>query len=985
MFTLFSGSPGNEVNQTQLIWNTTYQQEYLRRNLASTTARYPWLDGVNIDLEEFPAPYNSTDLTSVICDVQAALHAKGLRLHSQDVDCWGTIADFNMTALSACMDFILPMCYCNAQSATIAGPTMELDVLQNDFVRHHDNISNKHRKIWLIDPQKIILGLPFFGYDFECTDAAPVPFPRHPEAGGPAPSCKLPLPPKWPMVDHFAVMQLYQSEVITSGPGRGYDPIKASAWFEYCHNTTGTRHQVWHEDPRAVRAKAQFAFDVGMRGVAYWRGNAIYGINDAQGTDINGTDSADAKAMWHAAAAAAAANDEGGYGGLGFHRVKHDDLVAESALLPFSDAFNRADGALNNGWVEGWAATKNYSKLGIFNHAVAVVAPTIRNGTYPPPSNDTCNVAIIPGEILAGIGCVWRETRSTSVTVSIRWSGLWGFPHHIEAAPLLHITPGTQSLGIGIWPAVLYDKPVFFIGTIGNPGCLFNPIDAAVFNHTDGTPREITAESNGAALRFFLDGSPIKLAKAGFASLPIPAELRGSTLHGFAVDTHCVSPYQSATRLPAITEFRIKTEDIHADGLPHSVVAQEAKHRSETRDAVSAAQPPVRLLDGGLKADDEEVSGNSRPTRTMTYWAGAPNMTLNGKPSCMLEFHPGGCTNWSHGAPAWQARLDNIAAHRQNVTGIVPALHAVVNGGLLGYNGDGSYQNFLPYLPKLKAMGLEVLAFLGNAGRPQQAALEAAIRRGPAFIQDAIVMAKRNGYDGYSWDHELHCKQDMRCWDGLKALEPPYMDFLNLFADTLHQHNLTLSVFIAGCCGFVDPAHDRSRVIGCVGAESTHDFCGTHCIDFTNSSVDRVIAGATYSGSWHDDPATGRRETWALKSLAVAGKSTVGVPMYGTGLKGGGFGPPVVNASLPNCSQSVPPLWCYGPFGDEGRAVMDFQHQIGIVHMAKFMDEPRTEQEWQAWGYHLHGPHVTVKADDEDAATAVLESRSNPGVVERPA
>ena len=42
---------------------------------------------------------------------------------------------------------------------------------------------------------------------------------------------------------------------------------------------------------------------------------------------------------------------------------------------------------------------------------------------------------------------------------------------------------------------------------------------------------------------------------------------------------------------------------------------------------------------------------------------------------------------------------------------------------------------------------------------------------------------------------------------------------------------------------------------------------------------------------------------------------------------------------------------------------------MGIVHMAKFMDEPRTEQEWHAWGHHLHGPDIpSVKADDEDTA-----------------
>lgn len=140
-------------------------------------------------------------------------------------------------------------------------------------------------------------------------------------------------------------------------------------------------------------------------------------------------------------------------------RLKHDDLAAESALLPFSDSFERANGALNNGWVEGWSATKNYSKLGIFSHAAAMDAPTIRNGTYPPPGNDSCSV-IVPGEMLAGIGCAWRETRATSVSVSVRWSGLWRFPHHIEVAPLLHVTPGTRSFGIGIWSSILYGKPV---------------------------------------------------------------------------------------------------------------------------------------------------------------------------------------------------------------------------------------------------------------------------------------------------------------------------------------------------------------------------------------------------------------------------------------------------------------------------------------------------------------------------------------------
>ena len=39
-------------------------------------------------------------------------------------------------------------------------------------------------------------------------------------------------------------------------------------------------------------------------------------------------------------------------------------------------------------------------------------------------------------------------------------------------------------------------------------------------------------------------------------------------------------------------------------------------------------------------------------------------------------------------------------------------------------------------------MGLEITAFLGNAGSPQQPALEAAIKRGDAFFSDAVKMAQ---------------------------------------------------------------------------------------------------------------------------------------------------------------------------------------------------------------------------------------------------
>ena len=109
-------------------------------------------------------------------------------------------------------------------------------------------------------------------------------------------------------------MQLYKSQNITSGPGMGFDPVKGGAFFEYKNKSTGQRHQVSLEDPRSVHAKAQFAFGAGLHGVAFWRGNELYGLNVA--TDINGSDSPHAQALWRAASP-----DGGGYGGRGFHHA----------------------------------------------------------------------------------------------------------------------------------------------------------------------------------------------------------------------------------------------------------------------------------------------------------------------------------------------------------------------------------------------------------------------------------------------------------------------------------------------------------------------------------------------------------------------------------------------------------------------------------------------------------------------------------------
>ena len=45
----------------------------------------------------------------------------------------------------------------------------------------------------------------------------------------------------------------------------------------------------------------------------------------------------------------------------------------------------------------------------------------------------------------------------------------------------------------------------------------------------------------------------------------------------------------------------------------------------------------------------------------------------------------------------------------------------------------------------------------------------------------------------------------------------PWMKFLNTFADAMHAENKTLSVFVCGCCGWVDKEKPLTPIGHCNG------------------------------------------------------------------------------------------------------------------------------------------------------------------------
>ena len=92
----------------------------------------------------------------------------------------------------------------------------------------------------------------------------------------------------------------------------------------------------------------------------------------------------------------------------------------------------------------------------------------------------------------------------------------------------------------------------------------------------------------------------------------------------------------------------------------------------------------------------------------------------------------------------------------------------------------------------------------------------------------------------YNFDNELRGGSSESSWDELKPFGPHWMAFLGDFADALHAVNKTLSVDIAGCCGWADTAHPETPLGHCFGGFSNHEFVYTSCAEYAASKLDVV-------------------------------------------------------------------------------------------------------------------------------------------------
>lgn len=122
--------------------------------------------------------------------------------------------------------------------------------------------------------EKLVLGLPLYGYRYDC-----LPGTAPSGADGP---CQI-APTDWRNATcSDAVGREFNASIIQqwldadSSSGRQWDAEARSPWFNIV-NATGGVQQVWYDDAASLALKAQLAGTMGLRGTGSWQMDSVFG------------------------------------------------------------------------------------------------------------------------------------------------------------------------------------------------------------------------------------------------------------------------------------------------------------------------------------------------------------------------------------------------------------------------------------------------------------------------------------------------------------------------------------------------------------------------------------------------------------------------------------------------------------------------------------------------------------------------------------
>ncbi|KAM8792002.1 di-N-acetylchitobiase [Rhynchonycteris naso] len=238
-------------------------------NLAKTQ----YMDGINLDIEQ---EVNSSSpeydaLTALVKETTDSFHREieGSQV-TFDVAWSPNCIDkrcYNYTGIAEACDFLFVMSY-DEQSQVWSECIAAANSPYNQTLTAYDDYIKMG-----INPKKLVMGLPWYGYDYTCLtlsedhvcSIAEVPFRGAPcsDAAG----RQIPY-------------KIAMKQVNISISGILWDEYQKSPYYNY-KDSSGHFHQVWYDNPKSISLKAAYIPAHGLLGIGMWNANLLDYSGDA--------------------------------------------------------------------------------------------------------------------------------------------------------------------------------------------------------------------------------------------------------------------------------------------------------------------------------------------------------------------------------------------------------------------------------------------------------------------------------------------------------------------------------------------------------------------------------------------------------------------------------------------------------------------------------------------------------------------------------
>lgn len=275
--------------------NATYRSAFLEgmKALVNGTRYGVQLDGLNFDIEDPFGGAQAEGYVRLLEFASAALKQAMGPAFSISVDvAWSPDCIdgrcYNLAGMAAAADLLFVMAY--DMRSQVFPPQPCLASANSPFPLVTQGMLNYTQQGLGLDPRKLILGLPWYGYRYECAgpdvapDAAVCPMASVPFRNA---SCSDAAGSE---LCYSALMQLLRNTSHPPSRAPSWNASLAATFFNRVEG--GKTVQYWYDTPASLQLKAKYA------GVAGWRGTGVWNADCLDYASTDARVKADTQRMW---------------------------------------------------------------------------------------------------------------------------------------------------------------------------------------------------------------------------------------------------------------------------------------------------------------------------------------------------------------------------------------------------------------------------------------------------------------------------------------------------------------------------------------------------------------------------------------------------------------------------------------------------------------------------------------------------------------